>query len=295
MSVVVIGNATLDLTYRVARFPEPGETFLCTERHIGPGGKGLNQAVAAARAGAQVVLHVPIGQDWLADHLRGALGAEDGLLLAPWVRPGLATDESSIWVADSGENMIVSTADCASSVTPAEVVEVLQGAGRGHVLAMQGNLTEDTTVAALACARVAGMTTVLNPAPVRCTLNPLWGQVDVLVVNRVEAQALGIGIEPAELTQVAERLGGAVVVTLGGETIRYARADGSFGEQPVRAVEPVDTTGAGDAFVGVLAAALDRGETLDLAVARAAEAGRAAVMTLGALARANPAETVSNS
>ncbi|MAY43681.1 MAG: ribokinase [Rhodobacteraceae bacterium] len=295
MSVVVIGNATLDLTYRVARFPDPGETFLCTERHIGPGGKGLNQAVAAARAGAQVVLHVPIGQDWLADHLRGALGAEDGLLLAAWIRPALATDESSIWVADTGENMIVSTADCATSVTPAEAIAALQGAGPGHVLAMQGNLTEATTVAALGAARAAGVTTVLNPAPVRCTLDPLLGKVDVLVVNRIEAQVLGIGIAPGELPQVAARLGGAVVVTLGGDTIRYARADGTFGEQPVRAVEPVDTTGAGDAFVGVLCAALDRGASLENAVARAADAGRQAVMTLGALAPAKAVKTVSNS
>lgn len=287
MTVHVVGNATLDLTYRVARFPAPGETCLCTARHNGPGGKGLNQAVASARAGASVVLHAPLGKDAAADQLRAILKGEQGLRLNAWVRADLPSDESSIWVSESGENVIVSTADCARSVCPDEVEMALQQTVAGDILAMQGNLTEQTTHAALAAGKSAKLTTVLNPAPVGYALQPLSGLVDVLVVNRVEAEAFGLDVAPGPLSEFARRLGGAVVVTLGAESVVFALPDGTVGEQPVEAVEPVDTTGAGDAFVGTLCAALEYGVPLRRAIAQATFAGREAVLNLGALTPAS--------
>lgn len=286
MTVHVLGNATLDLTYRVARFPAPGETCLCTARHIGPGGKGLNQAVAAARDGVMVVLSAPLGRDRAADQLRKALANEPRLRLCDWVRDDLRSDESSIWVSDDGENVIVSTADCARSVQPAEAEAAVRRAEVGDVLALQGNLTEQATLAALSAGKAAGLTTVLNPAPVGYALAPLRGKVDVLVVNRVEAQAFGIDTTPTALAAFARTLGGAVVVTLGADAVVYAQAGGTTGQQPVETVEPVDTTGAGDAFVGVLCATLERGAPLEHAIARAVQAGRQAVLTLGALSPA---------
>lgn len=286
MTVYVIGNATLDLTYRIARFPAMGETVLCTARRTGPGGKGLNQAVAAARAGATVRFHAPFGQDATAGILRDRLALEPDLHLHAWIREGLPSDESSIWVAADGENQIVSTAECARSVTPDEVAAALKQARTGDVLALQGNLSEATTAAALQSGRAAGMVTVVNPAPVGFGFEMLKGRVDVLVVNRIEAAALGIDPDADDLIGFAKGLGGAVIVTLGGESILYAQPDGAVGVHPVRTVVPVDTTGAGDAFVGTLCAALDRRATLALAIADAANAGRQAVLTLGGLPEA---------
>lgn len=283
MTIHVLGNATFDLTYRVARFPLPGETCLCTARHNGPGGKGLNQAVAASRAGASVVLHAPLGMDAAADQLRAMLNEELGLRLNAWVRADVPSDESSIWVSEAGENVIVSTSDCAHSVRPEEVRTALRQAVAGDILVLQGNLTEQTTHAALVAGKLAKLTTVLNPAPVGYALQPLSGMVDVLVVNRVEAEAFGLDVAPGPLSEFAVRLGGAVVVTLGAESVVFALPDGTVGEQPVEAVEPVDTTGAGDAFVGTLCVALEQGNSLRRAIALATIAGREAVLTLGAL------------
>jgi len=284
MTVHVVGNATLDLTYRIARFPATGETILCTGRHIGPGGKGLNQAVAAARAGAQVAFHAPLGRDDAGDRLKSALATEPGLRLHAWYRDGLASDESSIWLAEDGENQIVSTADCARSVTADEVALALAFARSGDILAMQGNLSDLTTAAALAAGRTAGLVNVVNPAPIGLGLATLNGCTDVLVVNRVEAAALGIAPAGQDLGGFAAAMGGAVIMTLGAETILFAHPDGTQGAHPVHAVTAVDTTGAGDAFVGTLCAALDRRAPLAQAIAEAAEAGRQAVLTLGALA-----------
>lgn len=290
MTVHVLGNATLDLTYRVPRFPAPGETCLCTARHIGPGGKGLNQAVAAAREGVMVTLSAPLGRDEAADQLRAGLANEPRLRLYDWVRGDLPSDESSIWVSDDGENVIVSTASCARSVQRDEVEAAVRRAEIGDVLALQGNFTEQTTLAALAAGKAAGLMTVLNPAPVGFAVQPMCGKVDVLVVNRIEALAFGIDTAPSALADFARRLGGAVVVTLGGDAVVFAQACGSTGQQPVEAVVPVDTTGAGDAFVGVLCAALEQRAPLDHAIARAVQAGRQAVLTLGAMIPATDAK-----
>lgn len=292
MTVHVLGNATLDLTYCVPRFPAPGETCLCSVRHVGPGGKGLNQAVAAARHGAMVALSAPLGGDRAAAQLRAALINEPRLRLFDWVRADVATDESSIWVSDDGENVIVSSADCAQSVRPEEAEDALRRAAPGDILAMQGNLTEETTLTALAAGQNFGITTVLNPAPVGFALEPLHGKVDVLVVNRVEALAFGIDPTPSALADFARVLGGAVVVTLGADAVMYADASGRTGHHPVEAVTVVDTTGAGDAFVGVLCAALDQRAPLAQAIGQAVQAGRRAVMTLGALTSTMPSKSL---
>lgn len=292
MTVHVLGNATLDLTYRVSRFPAPGETCLCSARYIGPGGKGLNQAVAAARAGVMVALSAPLGRDSAAEQLKMALAKEPRLRLYDWVRDELPSDESSIWVADDGENVIVSTAACAQSVQPDEIEAVVRRAEIGDVLALQGNLTEQTTLAALAAGKAVGLKTVLNPAPVGFAMSSLRGKVDVLVVNRVEAEAFGIEPSPSALANFARHFGGAVVVTLGGDAVVFAQPCGTIGSQKVDAVEPVDTTGAGDAFVGALCAALEQRMALDKAVARGVQAARQVVLTLGALTTAIADETL---
>jgi ribokinase len=282
MTVHVLGNATLDLSYRVARLPAPGETCLCSARRAGPGGKGLNQAIAAARAGAAVQFHTAVGDDANGRLLTDRLRAEPGLTPRIWRRDGLPSDESSIWVSESGENAIVSTAACARSITPAEAAAALDGVAPGDVVVMQGNLSAATTATGMRAARARHARTVLNPAPLSFAPEPLLADVDVLVLNRVEAAGLGIALTEAGLSDYAARFGGAVIVTLGGDAVLLAEP-GRFRRQPVLSVRAIDTTGAGDAFVGTLAAALEAGTDLCAAVRQATLAGTDAVLCEGAL------------
>ncbi|MEO1201686.1 MAG: PfkB family carbohydrate kinase [Pseudomonadota bacterium] len=279
MRAYVVGNATLDVVHSLDRLPKPGETLLCSRRVAGPGGKGLNQAAAAARAGASVRFHAPIGDDEAGRTLENALVGEPRLETRFWRRRG-PSDESSIWVGEKGENMIVSTADCARSVTPAEAVAALAGAAPGDWLAMQGNLPGDTTAAALAAARAKGVSTLFNPAPFTFDPAPMIRDIDVLVANRVEAAMLGEG--EAALAAV---LGRALIVTLGAEGARVVTPAGAqdLAAEPVNAI---DATGAGDAFAGALLAALVNGSALDAAAALANKAGALATLSVGAFAPA---------
>lgn len=282
MTVFVVGNATLDLSYRLPRLPAPGETLLASEKTVDCGGKGLNQAVAAARAGAAVDFFAAVGRDPAGAHLAAVLAAHAGLSPHLWSRAH-PTDESIILVDETGENAIVSTALCASSVTPEEAAGALANARRGDLLVMQGNLSLAATSAALHAARTRGVFTILNPAPLAFPLAPLLGTVDLLVANEGEAAALGV--DP--LVGIP---GTAVVVTLGARGCIGHAAGATFAvAAPV--VVAIDTTGAGDAFVGTLAAALDRGDSLSRACELATEAGSIVVTrrgTYGAIAALEP-------
>ena len=283
MTVRVLGNATLDRRYAVDRLPGPGETLLASDGGAGPGGKGLNQAVAAARAGASSVLHAPIGADEAGRRLDAALAGEPRLALRWWSRD-LPTDESCIWVDGAGENAIVSTARCAASVTPDEARAALAEAAPGDTLVLQGNLSEAATGAALAAGRAGGLCAVLNLAPFRFDAAALARDADLLVVNRPEAARLGLAALDRDGPPLASRLGCTLVVTLGAEGLRCFTPEGAVLARAARRVRPVDTTGAGDAFAGTLAARLDAGCALDDALAAALEAGTRAVEHPGALA-----------
>ena len=283
MTVHVIGNATLDHRYTIDHLPDPGETCLVSDRDVGPGGKGLNQAVAAARAGAATVLHAPIGSDEAGRRLEGVLTRQRGLAVRWWRRDG-PSDESCIWIDRAGENAIVSTARCAASVTPREVEVALAGAAPRDTLVLQGNLAEAATAAALVAGRAGGMRTILNPAPFRFDIAALAPHLDLLVVNRPEAAQLGLRGLDREGPACAARLGCTLVVTLGAAGLHAFAPDGTVTARAARPVRPVDTTGAGDAFVGTLAASLDGGAGLDDALSAALEAGTRAVEHRGALA-----------
>jgi ribokinase len=259
--VVVIGNAGLDLRLAVPRLPLLGETLIGSAGTRAPGGKGLNQAVVAARCGAEVRFCAPLGND-LAEaneverHLRREGFAE---LILP--RLPYATDFSLLMVLPHGENSIVSTSACSLALASSQAEPALQALGESDVVLLQGNLSLDTTAFILAAARQQKATTILNPAPFWPGAEKLLGQCSLVIANRIEAEALAGAIHGA----------GAAIITLGADGCllvdRQQRR--SF---PAKTVAAIDTTGCGDAFCGVMAASLARGVTTEQAIGWAQQA-----------------------
>ncbi|WP_138472658.1 PfkB family carbohydrate kinase [Poseidonocella sp. HB161398] len=271
MKAYVIGNAALDETLSIADFPQPGASIFGSTLSRDLGGKGANQAVAMARTGLGCTFAAAVGRDERGSEIAGRLAAEP-LEIRLAALEGVATDYSIILMAEAGENAVITTREAASALSPAEARAALDGAAAGDLLVMQGNLSAETTAAALRHARGLGMRTALNPSPLQHYFATLWPLVDMAFVNEGEAEALG-GVE---------RLlaGGAsdVVLTLGGRGAALIRQAGRS-DVPAEPCEVVDTTGAGDCFMAVaLASAMLRGGALD---ARAlAHGARAAAHTV---------------
>jgi ribokinase len=276
MTVLVIGNATVDFSFEVDHLPAPGETLLAHSRLIDAGGKGLNQAVVARRAGATVVYLAAVGTDANAQVIRNRLAAEglDDQLL---VRDG-PTDQSIIYLAPGGENMIVSTADRAAPVRRTALA--LETLVRGCAF-MQGNLGRETTRSCLAAGRRRGARIVLNPAPIAFDYGDLWSCVDVAVVNLVECRGLGGKDDPVEAARRLIATGAAAVVVTLGKQGALAVTSEAVRAAPAPIVAAVDATGAGDVFCGVLVAALADGDSLADAVPSAVAAASLSVTRRG--------------
>jgi ribokinase len=282
VSILVVSNAVVDIAYRLGRLPRPGETLLASARTIDVGGKGLNQAVAARRAGAEVRLVAPVGCDEAARRIRDVL-AREGLDPALLVAVDAPTDESVIWVAEDGENAIVSTAAAAQRLRRADVAAV-DTLGPADTLLMHGNLPLETITHCLGTARGSGAQIVVNTAPWVPGAELLVPMADVLVVNAGEAAGLSGATEPEAAAEALVGCGpGSVVITLGA-----AGAHLLIGEihhrLPAPAVAAVDTTGAGDVLVGVLTAALDAGIDLRAATVWAIRAASLKVTRHGTIA-----------
>jgi ribokinase len=258
----VLGNASLDTTVMVPRLPAPGETLMATGILRSPGGKGLNQAVVASRAGAAVHFCAPLGNEPETMMVRDALA---GLASVRLCDVGQPTDLSSLMVAPDGENCIISTGACADGLSWAQAAAFLAEMGPDDWLLLQGNLTEAVTrQAAAGAARV-----ILNTAPLRWDYAQLLPHCDVVVSNRVEAASL-TGLDDPEAAAVRLAGTGSAIVTLGAEGCVVAR--GGVSRHPAPLVAAIDSSGAGDVFCGMLAACLVRG----LSMTRAVEAAQAA-------------------
>lgn len=278
--VIVIGNCTLDMAFHLARFPMPGETLLTDRQVRDVGGKGANQAVAAARTGVTVVFCSAVGSDedgrMMRDQLRG-----EGVGVEHVRRFDGPSDVSIIYVVEGGENSIVSTHAAARSLRVSDVDAVLRDATEGDVVLMQGNLDHDLTAYALERSAARGLRTILNPAPIHYLYDALWPFVDCAVLNTVEIESL-TGSRDTEAG--AERLLGLgvrqVIATLGPVGADWISDDGvrRFSAEPV---EAVDTTGAGDVFCGVLAASVALGHQLDTAIAVGVDAATLSVTRPG--------------
>jgi ribokinase len=274
--IALVGSINLDVVVGVERHPVPGETVVGGDRQELPGGKGANQAVAAARLGATVAFVGRVGDDDAGRRLRDGLAAEGVDVTHVRVDPDAPTGIALIAVDGAGENTIVVSSGANARVSAADVEaarDVLTGAG---VTLVQHEVPEDAVAAAIAG---AGGTVVLNPAPAR----PIVAPVDVLVPNRGELETLvGRAGDPIELARLVDAAR-AVVVTLGNEGA--AVIEGSRVERiPAVRVDAVDTTGAGDAFCGALAQALDAGAELVEAARWAVRAAAASITKPGAQA-----------
>lgn len=276
--VVVVGNATVDVVQRVERFPRPGETLLCGAMVVCAGGKGLNQAIAAARTGAPTRLHAPAGADAQGELLARAAAAESGLEV-DWLAVAPPTDISTIWIDAAGENMIVSAAAAAASMDAAQAAAACASLGVGDVLLVQGNLPQAATAAAIAQASANGARTVLNTAPMRPWMLALLPGVDVVIANAIEAAELsGHDDDPeAALLRAGAR---AAVVSRGRDGAVLATQHGRL-EVDAVAVVAVDTAGAGDVLAGTLAGLLAQGSTLEAALQVAVAAASVSVTRAG--------------
>jgi ribokinase len=265
--IIVYGSINLDLIFNLPAIPCPGETVLSPSTRIEPGGKGANQAVAAARDGAAVIMAGAVGRDALAD---GALRLlrQSGVNLDR-VRPlDASTGCAAIAVDPNGNNAIAVGSGANLLARASQIEDALLGPATTVVLQMEVPAAE--TADLIARSRGAGARIVLNLAPAASLPEDALRSVTVLVINETEGAwlAADLGCEPSAAA-LRGRLGGvAVVLTRGGDGADVAGRDTSWHE-PAHPVKVVDTTAAGDCFVGVLAHRLDRGETLNAAVRRA--------------------------
>ncbi|MEP7454157.1 ribokinase [Phyllobacterium sp. SB3] len=281
MRAYVIGNIAMDETIIVNELPISGASIL---GHVGThdlGGKGTNQAVVMARCGIPTILVAPVGQDSRADTIRRHL--RDEPLTSELIGiEGISSDISLIFRLPGGENAIVTTTDAARNLHPLHVAPVLRGAEPGDLVILQGNLSHETTLEMLQLARSLGMTTAFNPSPQRPFFADFWPLVDIVFLNRGEAQAMTGAQGEAAAGYLLQKGIQDVVLTLGEkgamlvnsrELITVAASAGAV----------VDTTGAGDTFMSVaLASSLKRGCLLDrMALEHAAQAAAITVSRVG--------------
>lgn len=269
--IFVVASYMHAFVIRAPRIPREGETVFGTDSEIGPGGKGSNQAIAAARLGGQVDILARVGQDSLGDAAR-ELWEQEGLGNR-WVsvdEQNRPTGMAFIIVDEQGQNRIIVTPGANDALLPRHAREAEATIARADILVAQFESPAEVVQEALTIARAHGVTTILNPAPAREVSDELLGLADIITPNEAEAQVLtgweGPENNPEGMAEALQRRGpGAVVMTLG-EAGAYVLDDTGGRIIPGVKVQPYDTTGAGDAFTGALAIALGRGESLDDAV-----------------------------
>lgn len=255
--VCVLGSLNMDLVVRCPHLPKPGETVLGSSYKTYPGGKGANQAVAAARMGALVAIIGRVGDDTHGPRLRSVLEADQVDTTHLHTTPDTPSGLGMITVEDSGENTIVVASGANSLVTIEDVRAAKSLIESSDALLLQLEIPMGSNVEAAAIARAAGRAVILNAAPARTLPPDLLKSVDVLVVNRHEAAMLtgqDPHVEPGRLAlRLPELKVPAVLLTLGAQGAILAHK-GRVRRVPTPRVQAVDAVGAGDAFVGALAA-----------------------------------------
>ncbi len=297
----MVGSLNMDLVVRVKRHPIPGETLLGSDYETHHGGKGANQAVAAARmlgraqptakgssatsqsTGVRMIGRV--GQDAFGNELRNALKRE-GINVNATIPIAAPTGVAFIAVSEAGQNTIIVSPGANHRLRPENLSSAeFEGA---KVVVLQLEIPLDTVRRAAELGRKAGAKVILNAAPFQKLPDKLLGCVDILVVNEIEALGL-TGVLPdspgmaLEVAQALSEKAPTVLVTLGQQGAVWVGPEGS-GHQPALEVSAVDTTGAGDAFIGALATAICEGKELSLAVQLGCIAGALATTRIGAQA-----------
>jgi ribokinase len=285
--ILVVGSTNTDMIIRVPRIPRPGETVLGGEFAMAPGGKGANQAVAAARAGGAVTFVTRVGDDLFGRQaVRNFEG--DGIdVRFVGLDAGAPTGVALINVDASGENSISVASGANARLSPEDIGRVAEAFAAADVILLQLESPLETVVAAAREARRHGVPVILNPAPARSLDDDLLRSVAVLTPNEHEAEILaGIPVSgKADAKRAAgklrERGPETIVLTLGSKGV-YALGDGFEGMMPAFEVTPVDTTAAGDVFNGALAVALAEKRSLPDALRFAQAAAAISVTRPGA-------------
>jgi len=267
--VAVIGSANLDIVVRTERHPRPGETVLGDRYDEYPGGKGLNQAIACARAGATTSFTSCVGHDAAADVLR-TVAVDSGVDVTTVEASNLPTGRAAITVDRHGENSIVVVPGANGRVAADSLPEAT-------VAVAQLEIPIEVVDEAFRRAKSVGVITILNPAPAAPLPRSLLESCDIVVPNEHELELIG-GVELLHETGVS-----TVVLTRGAAGVRvFPRGSESWHSEAFE-VDPIDTTGAGDAFCGALAAALACGSDLTEAVRYGSAAGALATTVAGAV------------
>ena len=268
--IVVIGSINMDLVLRVPRMPLPGETLTGGAFRTIPGGKGANQAVACARmsgkveaGGQQVAMIGCVGDDAFGATLRAALVGDGIIDSHVTTLPGVASGIASILVDDNGQNSIVIAGGANDLLSPAHIDAAKELIEQADIVVLQLETPMATVVHAIKLARSLGKTVVLNPAPAASLPEGVLELVDYLIPNEIEAAMLaGVSPEGADVKALAaalQKLGSDnVIITLGSKGVHAALYGGDF-TFPAEAVKAVDTTAAGDTFIGGFVAGLASG------------------------------------
>jgi len=285
--VVVVGSINMDLVARTATLPVPGETVPGLSFATIPGGKGANQAVAVARLGARTAMIGCVGEDAFGRELRAGLEADGIDCLGVREIPGVSSGVALILVDGAGRNCIVVVPGANGRLEAAQVDGLPDLLAPARIVLLQLEVPLETVEHCALEARRRGSLVVLNPAPARRLPERLVASADYLVPNEVEAAALtGTAVGSVEdASRAAEQLrkagSGRVLVTLGERGVVSAGPEG-VRHHPARPVRAVDSTAAGDTFIGGLCASLVRGRPLDDAIAFAQAAAAISVTRPGA-------------
>ncbi|WP_137129856.1 ribokinase [Rhizobium sp. FY34] len=284
--ITVFGSINMDLIATTARLPQPGETVPGSSFSTAAGGKGANQALAAARAGSTVRMAGAVGQDGFAEPAL-ALLAEAGTDLSSVKHVTEPTGTALILVGGDGENMIAVVPGANGTMTPADASAAVAAMSATDILMLQMEVPADAVEQAFRAARDKSVRSIFNTAPLTPDAIRLAGLASIVVANETEfelligRQTLGADERIDAMRELSARTGQTLVVTLGADGV-VAINEGELVRASGLRIEPVDTVGAGDTFCGYLAASLDQGLDFATSLRRAAVAGSLACLNAGA-------------
>ncbi|GIO11185.1 ribokinase [Cohnella xylanilytica] len=285
--IVAVGSINMDLVNHVAEFPLPGETIHGRGTEYLPGGKGANQAVAASLAGGNVAMIGAVGEDSFAEPLLASL-RDRGVDVSGVLRKPGTSGLAFITVSDAGENQIILSEGSNGRLRPEDLPA--EKLAEADAVILQNEIPWETNLRAMEICRTGRAKVVYNPAPVKPIPQEAYPLIDLLVVNETEAEGLsGVpvdGLEGAEKAakELLGRGAGSVLVTLGAQGSYYLGPDGGGIRTPAFPVRPVDTTAAGDTFIGALVTAEAGGMKTADALRFASAASAIAVTRKGAQA-----------
>lgn len=287
-NILVLGSVNMDLVVRTTHIPLPGETVLGSDFRTFPGGKGANQAVAAARQGAKVAFIGRVGRDDFGQQLMEQLKSEGIDIQNISIDDTAPSGIASITLDENGENCIVVAPGANYTLTTTHIDRAEKVFKSADILLTQLEIPLEVIISAAKKASEQGLKIVLNPAPARILPEELLRLVDVLIPNENECEILSglpvntlADIEEASLFLLNQGVG-CVIVTMGSRGAFFKQSDQCGIHVPAFNVDVVDTTAAGDSFVGSLVVALAEGESISRAVRRGCAAGALATTRLGA-------------